>query len=162
MKYFSYFIILTLLIIIPIFAFAALKDMCDTGLCETNTETGFNSNLPYFIGNIIRAVLGLLGILILIFILYGGYLWLASGGNDQMVKKAKDILTSAFIGLIIVLAAMAITTFIMEGITGAISGSESDTQNECATKAIGDSCTTTDDLAGSCCNGGYCAVLCPQ
>jgi len=148
MKYFSYFIILTLLIIIPIFAIAALKDMCDTGLCETNTETGFNSNLPYFIGNIIRALLGLLGVLILIFILYGGYLWLVSGGNEQMITKAKGILTNAFIGLIIVLAAMAITTFIMQGITGAIGGS--DTQNECAAKAEGDLC---DNGQGNCMNG---------
>ena len=164
MKFVIYIFIISI-ILIPIFVFASGAEDALVGLQTSAYESGVGSpdtDISVFVGNIIRALLGLLGILILIFILYGGYLWLASGGNDQMVKKAKDILTSAFIGLIIVLAAMAITTFIMEGITGAISGSESDTQNECATKAIGDSCTTTDDLAGSCCNGGYCAVLCPQ
>ncbi len=112
------------LLIIPFFVSALGIDDAFGGLAITGSAAGAgNTDISIFVGNIIRALLGLLGILILIFILYGGYLWLVSGGNEQMVKKAKDILTSAFIGLIIVLAAMAITTFIMEGITGAISGS---------------------------------------
>ncbi len=160
MKYFSYFLILVFLIIIPIFASAALKDMCDTGLCETNTETGFNSNLPYFIGNIIRALLGLLGVLILIFILYGGYLWLVSGGNEQMITKAKGILTSAFIGLIIVLAAMAITTFIMEGITGAIrTSSDSSSSTSCAT-GTNWACSFNDGTGSCSAQGPDCSCWC--
>ena len=141
------------IILVPIFVFASGAEDALVGLQTSAYESGVGSpdtDISVFVGNIIRALLGLLGILILIFILYGGYLWLASGGNEQMVKKAKDILTSAFIGLIIVLAAMAITTFIMQGITGAISGSETDTQNECATKAEGDMC---DNGQGNCMNG---------
>ena len=143
--------IFLLFLIISFIALPFLSLAVDTGLNTTAGEAKLiETDIAVFAGNIIRAVLGLLGILILIFILYGGYLWLVSGGNDQMVKKAKDILTSAFIGLIIVLAAMAITTFIMQGITGAISGSETDTQNECATKAEGDMC---DNGQGNCMNG---------
>ena len=123
-KIFLLFLIISF-IVLPFLSLAV-----DTGLNTTAGEAKLiETDIAVFAGNIIRALLGLLGVLILIFILYGGYLWLASGGNEQMVKKAKDILTSAFIGLIIVLAAMAITTFIMQGITGAISGSETDTQN---------------------------------
>ena len=155
--------IFLLFLIISFIALPFLSLAVDTGLNTTAGEAKLiETDIAVFAGNIIRAVLGLLGILILIFILYGGYLWLVSGGNDQMVKKAKDILTSAFIGLIIVLAAMAITTFIMRGITGAIGGSES-------TSSEADECTFNwvcelDDNSGANCNDGDpgCSCHCEQ
>ena len=158
--------VLALFLLISIFILPNISlalDPCSTGICETRKEVPtLGGDIAFFAGNIIKALLSLLGVIVLIFMVYGGYLWMASGGNEQMVKKSKDILFNTIIGLIIVIAAFAITDFIMKCITGAVNSSESTTQNECATKAIGDSCTTTDDLAGSCCNGGYCAVLCPQ
>lgn len=39
-------------------------------------------------------------------------MWMTAGGDEQKVTKAKDLITQAVIGLIVVLAAYAITAFI--------------------------------------------------
>ena len=162
MKFVIYIFIISI-ILIPIFVFASGAEDALVGLQTSAYESGVGSpdtDISVFVGNIIRALLGLLGILILIFILYGGYLWLASGGNEQMVKKAKDILTSAFIGLIIVLAAMAITTFIMQGITGAIgTNSNSSSLTSCAT-GTNYACSLNDGTGSCSAQGPDCSCWC--
>ena len=160
MKFAILFFII-LLLIIPFFVSALGIDDAFGGLAITGSAAGAgNTDISVFVGNIIRALLGLLGILILVFILYGGYLWLVSGGNDQMVKKAKDILTSAFIGLIIVLAAMAITTFIMQGITGAIgTNSNSSSSASCAT-GTNWACSLNDGTGSCSAQGPDCSCWC--
>ncbi|MEK7130687.1 MAG: hypothetical protein AAB793_03465 [Patescibacteria group bacterium] len=160
MKFAKLLLIIPLLLI-PFFVSALGIDDAFGGLAITGSTAGTgNPDISVFIGNIIRAVLSILGILILIFILYGGYLWLASGGNEQMVKKAKDVLTSAAIGLIIVLAAYAITTFVVRGITGAIgTSSNSDSSASCATGT--NYACSFDDGSGSCsAEGPGCSCWC--
>lgn len=66
------------------------------------------------IANIIRAVLGLIGIILVILIMYGGYLYMTAGGNDEQIGKAKAILKNAVIGLAIILAAYSIVLFVMK------------------------------------------------
>jgi len=69
--------------------------------------------------NIVGYILGLLGLLFLILVLYGGFAWLLSGGNEERVKKARDIILHGIIGLAIVLGAYAISWFVVRGlITG--------------------------------------------
>ena len=61
---------------------------------------------------IIQHILGLLGIIFLILIIWGGYDWMFSGGNEEKVGKAKLRIRMAINGLIIILAAYVITSFI--------------------------------------------------
>lgn len=68
--------------------------------------------LPEIIGKIVGAALSFLGVVFFILIIYGGYMWMASMGNEQTATKAKDIIIAAVIGLVIVLAAYAITSYI--------------------------------------------------
>lgn len=63
--------------------------------------------------NIIRIVLGLLGIIAVILIMYGGYVWMTSNGDPVKVDNAKGILRNATIGLLIILAAFALATYIL-------------------------------------------------
>jgi len=71
-----------------------------------------NNFIQNQVGEIISLVLSFVGVLFFILVIYAGILWMTSQGNDQQVTKAKDLLTSAIIGLIITLAAYAITSFI--------------------------------------------------
>src|SRR3989338_1845621 len=64
------------------------------------------------IARIIRAILGLLGIIALVIIMYGGYVYMTAGGDEQKVATAKKILLNSVIGLAIILSAFAITQFI--------------------------------------------------
>lgn len=74
---------------------------------------------------VIRIFLGFLGILAVGLILYAGFIWMNSAGNEEKIDKAKKILKSATIGLIIVLASFGIASFILTRllqITGGGSG----------------------------------------
>jgi len=68
------------------------------------------------IGKIVQAALSFLGIIFFILMIYGGYLWMLARGNEQQVDKAKNLITAAIIGLIIVLSAYAISYFILSEI----------------------------------------------
>ena len=70
------------------------------------------SSIPGLVGLIIQGALSLLGVIFTVLIIYGGYLWMTGRGNEERVTKAKNTLQAAAIGLIIVLAAYAITFFV--------------------------------------------------
>ena len=70
-------------------------------------------NLTGTIGGIIRTILGLLGVILVVIVVYAGFLWMTAGGDPEQVKKSKAWLTNAIIGLIIILAAYAITDFVI-------------------------------------------------
>ena len=74
-------------------------------------------NIPTTIGKVIGAGLAFIGVLFFILMIYGGFIWMTARGNEQQVEKARDLIAAAIIGLIIVLAAYAITTFIGEELT---------------------------------------------
>ncbi len=61
---------------------------------------------------VVRAALGLLGIIFLIIIIFAGYRWMTASGNEEAIKKAQDAIKRAIIGLVIVILAYAITAFI--------------------------------------------------
>ncbi len=65
------------------------------------------------IARIIRVAMSLLGIIVVVIILYGGFLWMTAGGNDEQVGSAKGWIISGVIGLAIVLSAYAIATFVI-------------------------------------------------
>ncbi|MBI5405090.1 MAG: Ig-like domain-containing protein, partial [Candidatus Kerfeldbacteria bacterium] len=62
--------------------------------------------------NIIRWALGILTLVAVSFIIYGGFLWLTSNGNEKQIEKAKRVILNAVVGLIIVLIAWAIVFFV--------------------------------------------------
>jgi len=66
--------------------------------------------------NILNASLSLLFLVVMGFLIYGGYFWMTSMGNEERIKKSKQILTSAVIGLIVVLLSISIVNFISDAI----------------------------------------------
>ena len=72
----------------------------------------YNTFFQSKIGQIVGLVLSFIGVAFLILMIYAGITWMTAQGNDQTISKAKDLIVSSIIGLIIVLAAYAITSFI--------------------------------------------------
>ena len=90
-------------------------------------EIGLGNTDPrIIIARIIQVLLGFLGILAVLIIMYGGWVWMTSEGDPQKIDKAKQILRNGAIGLIIILMAFAIATFLINWLLGAI-GRESRT-----------------------------------
>ncbi len=84
------------------------------GLLRAGGRAGFQAfSLEDIIGTVIYAVLNFVGVIFLGLIIYGGFLWMTARGNEQQVEKAKNILERAVIGLVIVLAAYAISYFLI-------------------------------------------------
>ncbi len=80
---------------------------------KAQTSKNFTSSfLASYAGKTIGIVLSFIGVLFLGLMIYAGLMWMLAQGNEQEVTKAKDLITNAIIGLIIVFAAYALTTFI--------------------------------------------------
>jgi heme/copper-type cytochrome/quinol oxidase subunit 2 len=69
--------------------------------------------------NIIVGILGLLGIIFVVLIVYAGFKYMTSMGNEEQTSDAKKQIVSAIIGLVIVLSAYAITSFVTSCLIGA-------------------------------------------
>ena len=97
------------------FVCLAVTDLESTlaGVGEGLDEYATTRELPQTIGAIIRIVLGFLGIVLLVVIIYGGWLWMTAGGDEEQVKKAKSWIVNGIIGLVIILLAYAITDYVI-------------------------------------------------
>ena len=109
-------LLLLSLFLLPSFAFAQLSPE-DTGLEATGEEVygalDADTTLGAWVGAyIINPLLSLVGVIFLVLMIYGGFLWMTAGGNSGQVDKAKNILITAIIGTVIIAAAYAITNFV--------------------------------------------------
>lgn len=89
-------------------------------LKTTGDSAGLQSpkKLPEIIGSVINVVLSLLGLVFLGLALYAGFKWMTAQGDSKEVDQAKDTIKNAVIGIIIVVAAYALSTFIVGQLTG--------------------------------------------
>lgn len=72
------------------------------------------------VGKVIGAFLSVFGIIFMILIIYGGYKWMMASGREEELKKAKDTIRAAIIGLIIILASYAIAYFVTYALQTAV------------------------------------------
>ncbi|MFH1088896.1 MAG: hypothetical protein V1716_00525 [Candidatus Uhrbacteria bacterium] len=75
--------------------------------------------LPDLIGSIINVLLGALGIVFVGLVIYAGILYFTDAGGEKSAKKAKEILKTAIIGLVIIIAAYAISNYVMGALVAA-------------------------------------------
>ncbi len=79
---------------------------------------GFNTNeeeagVAAIAGKIIQALISLLGIIFIGLTVYAGFLWMTARGETEQVDRSKKMLTQGVIGMAIMLAAWAITNFVL-------------------------------------------------
>ncbi len=65
-------------------------------------------------GRIIKAILGLVGVFALVMFIYGGMLWMTSGGSEEKVKRGRDTLVWAMAGLALIFFSYAILEFLFK------------------------------------------------
>ena len=69
-------------------------------------------------GRIINIALGFLGVIALLIILYAGFLWMTSGGDEEKIRRAKKTLIRAAIGLLIIFSSWAFVSFLISRLGG--------------------------------------------
>ncbi|MDD5031570.1 MAG: pilin [Patescibacteria group bacterium] len=125
-KQVSILALLTLILTFPYFVFGqeAYKGPTMKGALEglggaSGYETSgiSETSVSAIAGTAVSVFLSILGIIFIALILYGGYLWMMARGNDEQLTRAKELITSAVIGLIIVVAAYAASYFIFDRLT---------------------------------------------
>src|SRR3989338_3212008 len=87
------------------------------------TAAGFPQGEPrppeVIAGEIIQGLMAVIGVIFGILVVYGGYLLMIARGNEEQVKKSINILQTAVIGFIVVIAAYSITSYVVGTIIGA-------------------------------------------
>ncbi len=98
---------------VPVFAQADSGGGPYLGL-EYGGYTGLGkTDVRVTISRIIYVVLGLLGTISIALVVYAGFKWMTSAGNEEQVGDAKKILYAAIIGLVIILSAYSIVRFVI-------------------------------------------------
>lgn len=55
----------------------------------------------YTLGSIVFMLLSFLGVMFIVLIMYGGFIWMNAKGNESDVQKAQHIIRDAVIGLVV-------------------------------------------------------------
>ena len=98
--------------------------LTNSGLSSTTEKAGYTGqklfgdpySLTYGISLLVYSLLSLLGVVFLGLTIYAGIMWMIAEGDEAKVEKAKKILTQSVIGLVIILAAYAISFFVINAI----------------------------------------------
>ncbi len=94
------------------------------GSLEAPSAEGYNEGLTKakdareFVVNVTNFVLGFLGLLAIIIVIYGGFLYITDAGKAEQAEKGKKAITYAIIGIIIILSSFAIVNTVLKAPTG--------------------------------------------
>lgn len=109
-------------------AAASAYDKARDNLGKIGAQTGLGEiqkdgqvNIYARLAGYLNVLLGLVGIVASVYIIYAGIKWIKAGGNEQEVTEAKDTIRSAIYGLLVVFASYAIVNFVVLKLIGSIS-----------------------------------------
>lgn len=84
----------------------------DWGGCVSSEGVATLNCIPIIFKNIVNWALILSGVTALFFVIISGTRYIRSGGDQEKIKGARETLTYAIIGLVIILLSFAIINFI--------------------------------------------------
>jgi hypothetical protein len=144
-------LLLVVMLVVTTASFVALPVLAsshDYGLSDTAKAAkldifGSADDLPSKIGIVIFAILSFIGVIFLVIVIYGGFLWMTAGGNTEQTKKASTMIRNGVIGIIIISLSYGLTLFIFDNIlvdSGSSSTSSSTTTFTCNTSGAPVNC----------------------
>ena len=74
------------------------------------------NNLQTNVGNILTAIITILGVFCVIFVLVGGVQYMTSAGDTAKTEKAKKTILYALIGLVVCALAFGIVQFVIQSV----------------------------------------------
>lgn len=102
---------------------AQITEEATSKLSPMATVYGVGTSKPKTISEVVASViqyaLSFLGVIFLALLIYAGFLWMSAAGDQDKITKAKDILQSSVVGLIIILSSYTITYFVLQNLTKA-------------------------------------------
>lgn len=103
----------------PAYAQATKDAICDGigatgGNCNAKPAEDSVNNL---VATIINVFSWIVGVIAVIFVIYGGFRYITSGGDSNKVSSAKNTILYAIVGLVIVALAQVIVVFVLNEVT---------------------------------------------
>lgn len=83
-----------------------------------SSATGGQGNARQLVLTIVNFFLTFLGLLAVVMIIYGGFLYVSAGGKEDKIETGKKIIMYAVIGIIIILLSFAIVNTVLNAGTG--------------------------------------------
>lgn len=84
---------------------------------------GQPNNFTDTVGLLLQVLFSMLGLVLLGYLIVGGVFYMTAGGNEDQVKRAKNMLRNSVIGIIIILTSLAISNFVIRNIESATTSS---------------------------------------
>ena len=95
--------------------FADAKTQIESAVNEVGGSEN-KTDIKGFIGNIIKTMFFVVGVLAVIVIIFAGVTFVMSAGNSQTIQKAKTTIIYAVIGLIVSILSYAIVNFVVSSL----------------------------------------------
>lgn len=94
------------------FAATVMPVMAATKITDTNVDPGkgFATDFGGLINGVLSFVMVIAALLVFLYLIWGGIEWITSGGDKGKTESARNKITSAIIGLVVVAASYAILT----------------------------------------------------
>ncbi len=86
-------------------------------ISENDNITGGGGDLRETIKGVLTFVLGFLGLLAVIMVIYGGFIYLTAAGDTEKAGKGKTVIMYSVIGLVIIFISFALVNTVMSGLT---------------------------------------------
>ncbi len=74
------------------------------------------TNLRDYIVNVVNFVLGFLGLIAVIMVIYGGFLYVTAAGEEEKTTKGKKSVMYAMIGIVLILISFALVNTVIKGV----------------------------------------------
>jgi len=115
----KYLPLIGIVLMLALLVTPALAQNLDNGfMAQFQGNAGIGSNsLAEVIGQVVRAVLSVLGLVALVIFIIAGFQWMTSGGNKEKIESAQKLMGAAVIGLVIIIIAYAAARFIVNALT---------------------------------------------
>lgn len=112
-----YLLVLTPLLVLLVLPLVAQAEILNGAGLGALTGTGLPTTAPgVLIGQIISWLLGLIGVILIALIVYGGVLYMTAAGNEEQADKAKKILTYSVVGVAIVVVAWIVADYVLSAL----------------------------------------------
>lgn len=82
---------------------------------DVGSQVGLSS--PDLVGvvlNVMRIVLGVAPLVAVVMLIFGGFMWMTSGGDEERIEHSKKTVSGALIGMVIILLSWALVNFVIK------------------------------------------------
>lgn len=88
--------------------------MAEVNIEPIETGKGYATNFGTMFSSILNVVMLVAALLVFAFMIWGGIEWITSGGEKSKAESARNKLTAAIIGLVIIAASYAVVTLVVQ------------------------------------------------